>query len=119
MQPPRVARRHAHMVRLHPFATKNRLLWKASLRSAGTLEHYLTGEWNVVTRVYRWRWLARLVARWHTFAPTDGFLTSAIVEPYWPGENVIPFPLSGDRQRSRAPVPTLVRRGSAKLRVVN
>jgi hypothetical protein len=92
------------MVRLRPLTgprPQSRPYWKASLRSAGTLDYCLTGGWNVETRIYRWRWLARLAARWHMFAPPEGLLTRATVEPYWPGENIVRFPSPTERQDKR------------------
>jgi hypothetical protein len=92
------------MVRMRPFTGANlqrRPFWKVTLQSAGMFDYCLSGEWNVGTRVHRWRWLARLVARWHMFAPTEGLVRRATVEPYWPGENVIRFPSPGERREKR------------------
>ncbi len=65
--------------------------WKAIMRSALPLEFLLFGTWHEKTRIYRWRWLATLAARWHASRQRSGVLTSAAVEPYWPGGNVIPL----------------------------
>lgn len=104
MMPLRVACTFVRMVQLRPFTgsdPRSRPYWKACLRSAKELDYCLSGEWNVETRIYRWSWLARLAARWHSFAPADGLLVRASVEPYWPGENVIPFPPPTERQETK------------------
>jgi hypothetical protein len=72
--------------------------WKATLRSAPLLAFVLLGQWHQEIRIFRWKWLANAAARRHRRATTNGRITDAIVEPYWPGDNVISLqPISRDR----------------------
>lgn len=64
-------------------------LWKVRLRSAPLLEFALLGRWHEEVRLFRWKWLARSVARHHRRRAPSGVLTEESVEPYIPGANVI------------------------------
>ena len=68
-------------IRIHGAAQPRRRLWRTTFRSASCLSIVLLGDWRVWTRVYRWKWLAKLAARWHVLAAPSGVLTSAFVEP--------------------------------------
>jgi hypothetical protein len=65
--------------------------WKATLRSAPVLGFILLGKWHEEVRIFRWKWLAKAAALRHRFRTARDTLTEAIVEPYRPGDNVIPI----------------------------
>ena len=58
--------------------------WRATFRSAPLLALVAKDEWRTTRHVYRWKWLAKLAARWHVLGETGETVRSAVVEPYWP-----------------------------------
>jgi hypothetical protein len=72
-----------------PHQDKARPLWKTTFRSGPLLEYVLFGECREKTEVYRWRWLAERAALRHSAQKCAGIMSSAFVEPYWPGTNVV------------------------------
>lgn len=69
----------------------HRRYWKATLRSAPVLGFILLGKWHEEVRIFRWKWLAKAAARRHEFWTARDTLTEAIVEPYRPGDNIVPI----------------------------
>jgi len=74
--------------------SRQRIYWKATLRSAPPLAFILLGEWHQQIRIFRWKWLATAAARLHKRRWRRELLKEAVVEPYSPGANVIPFNVS-------------------------
>lgn len=63
--------------------------WRLTLRSAPVLGFALLGQWREQIRIFRWKWLAKGVARRHKFTAGKDILTDALIERYVPGANVI------------------------------
>jgi hypothetical protein len=70
---------------------RQRRYWKVTLRSGPLLEFVLLGKCYEEFRVFRWKWLALAVAHRHHRRVASGCVTTAHVEPYVPGTNVIPM----------------------------
>ena len=71
--------------------------WKTTFRLATVLGYALTRQWHTSSRTYRWKWLAKLAARWHTLATPEGFLASAFVEPIGEHSRVVTLDCSSSR----------------------
>ena len=65
--------------------------WKMTLRSAPLLEFLLLGQSAEEIRLFRWRWLALAAARLQRSRVPTSFVSSATVEAYVPGANVVPL----------------------------
>ena len=74
-----------------------RVYWRATLRSASPLGFILFGEWHQRIKIFRWKWVASIVARWHRLPLGRHTLKEAVVEPYSVGANVISLGLARSR----------------------
>lgn len=66
-------------------------LWKVTTTYGSVMGIALKMKPLEETRVYRWRWRARLAAFNRCYFAW-GFWSNSIVEPYWPQANVISLP---------------------------
>ena len=66
-------------------------LWKVTIRYGSVIGTMIGLKPTEETKVYRWRWMARLAAFHRSWFVAGGIWSHAEVEPYWPNSNVVPF----------------------------
>lgn len=65
-------------------------LWKVTITTRNLSSFALYLNPHIETRIYRWHWQARWAAFWaHSIVCMT--VRSAKVEPYWPGDNIVPL----------------------------